>query len=71
MIPKMFHVKHFRPVDGQNLTTPKHLSRLPKVRSGNVLVQWESGGQGVMKTQPIAGTQSKCKIGAKARTSIG
>jgi hypothetical protein len=32
MIPKMFHVKHFCPVDGQNLTTPKTSACLASCR---------------------------------------
>jgi hypothetical protein len=39
----MFHVKHFRPIEAQNLTRTKTALRFDLVRSIDFLVQLESG----------------------------
>jgi hypothetical protein len=42
MIPKMFHVKHFGPVPGENLTSRETTRSFDPVRSRDFLVQLES-----------------------------
>jgi len=44
IIPKMFHVKHFRPIGAQNLTSGMTAAFLGVVGSFVFLVQLESGG---------------------------
>src|SRR5262249_9332292 len=62
IILKMFHVKHFRPIKSQNLTSLEPALRFDRVRSRNFLVRSESGGSGGSMSKPVAGLQVRCKI---------
>jgi hypothetical protein len=54
MIPTMFHVKHFGPVEAQNLTRRKQGLPLNLIRSTEFLVRFESGRGGASIAQLVA-----------------
>jgi hypothetical protein len=63
IILEMFHVKHFCPIEAQNLTRPKTTASSELVRSTDFLVQLESDGGSAPTAPRGCGSRHQCKFG--------
>ena len=60
---KLFHVKRFCPIGGQNLTRPKTAVPHQSVRSIDFLRPFNEGDGAASVAQPVAGKHPRCKVG--------